>query len=469
VSRLKPVTSEDLDRLHGSTVVEVIKLPPHSVECEQSVLGALLLENAAWDQVADLVTEADFYRADHRLLWRTISRLISESKPADVITVAESLEGTRELDSVGGMSYIAALADNTPTSANIRHYATIVRDRAVLRRLAATCSEIQDKVYTPNGMETAQILDQAQEKILALGESAGARSGGFVELPPLLISVVETIDMLYNRDSPNDCIGVPSGFTDLDARTSGFGPGDLVILAARPSMGKTAMALNIAAHVGVNCKLPVGVFSMEMPKEALMLRLLCSTGSLNYHKVRKGLLHDEDWQRLTNSVGLLNDAPIQIDETGAITPAELTARARRLHRQYGKLGLLVVDYLQLMGVGGLGDTRAGEIGVATRALKKLAKELNCPVLALSQVNRGVESRPNKRPNMSDLRESGDIEQDADVIIFLYRDEVYNEDSKQKGVAEAVIAKQRNGPIGTVRLTWQGEYMRFANYFDAERM
>lgn len=457
-----PLSQADLDRAHG--VVEVMKLPPHSVECEQSVLGALLLDNTAWDRVADVVGELDFYRADHRLIYRHISKLIGTSRPADVITVSESLESTRELESVGGMTYLSALSENTPSSANIGHYGAIVRERAVLRRLAAACAEIGDMVYNPQGKEASAILDEAESRILAVADlAAGNRSGGFVAPPPILSAVIESIDMHYNRDDPSDVIGVPSGFADLDALTCGFGPGDLIILAARPSMGKTAMALNMAAHVGINAKLPVGVFSMEMPKEALMLRMMCAQVGLNYHLVRKGRLHHDDWKKLTNAVSVLHEAPIHIDETGAITPAELSARARRLMREYGKLGLVVVDYLQLMGISGLGDTRAGEIGVATRGLKKLAKELNCPVLALSQVNRGVESRPNKRPNMSDLRESGDIEQDADVIIFLYRDEVYDEDSKHKGITEAIVAKQRNGPIGTVRLTWQGQYMRFANY------
>jgi replicative DNA helicase len=450
------------------TQVELIKLPPHSVEAEQSVLGGLLLDNQAWDRIADLLSESDFYRADHRLIWRHISKLIEHSRPADVITVSESLESTRELDGVGGLAYLGALAQNTPTAANIRRYAEIVRERAVMRKLAEVGTDIAETAYNPMGKEAAQLLDEAESKVFAISEEGARGKQGFLDMPPLLTQVVERIDMLYNRDNPSDITGVPTGFADLDRMTSGLQPGDLVIVAGRPSMGKTSLAINMAEHVALEAGLPVGVFSMEMGASQLVMRMLGSVGKLDQHKVRTGKLADEDWRRLTDAVGRLNEAPIHIDETAALNALELRARARRLHRQYGKLGLIVIDYIQLMSASSQGENRATEISEISRSLKALAKELNVPVIALSQLNRSLEQRPNKRPVMSDLRESGAIEQDADVILFIYRDEVYNQDSPDKGKAEVIIGKQRNGPIGTVTLVFQGEYTRFANFADPGR-
>ncbi len=452
----------------ADTQVELIKLPPHSVEAEQSVLGGLLLDNAAWDKIADMIGESDFYRADHRLIYRHISKLVGNSRPADVITVSESLESTRELDGIGGLAYLGALAQNTPTAANIRRYAEIVRDRAIMRKLAEVGTEIAETAYSPMGKEAGQLLDEAESKVFAISEEGARGKQGFLEMQPLLTQVVERIDMLYNRDNPSDVTGVPTGFSDLDRMTSGLQPGDLVIVAGRPSMGKTSLALNMAEHVALEAGLPVGVFSMEMGATQLVMRMLGSVGKLDQHKVRTGRLADEDWRKLTDAVGRLNDAPIHIDETAALNALELRARARRLHRQYGKLGLIVVDYLQLMSSSSQGENRATEISEISRGLKALAKELNVPVIALSQLNRSLEQRPNKRPVMSDLRESGAIEQDADVILFIYRDEVYNQDSPDKGKAEVIIGKQRNGPIGTVTLVFQGEYTRFANFADPGR-
>jgi replicative DNA helicase len=450
------------------TQVELIKLPPHSVEAEQSVLGGLLLDNSAWDRIADLLGESDFYRADHRLIWRHVSRLIEHSRPADVITVSESLESTRELDGVGGLAYLGALAQNTPSAANIRRYAEIVRERAIMRKLAEVGTEIADSAYNPMGKEAPQLLDEAESRVFAISEEGARGRQGFLDMQPLLTQVVERIDLLYNRDNPSDVTGVPTGFTDLDRMTSGLQPGDLVIIAGRPSMGKTSLAINMAEHVALEAGLPVGVFSMEMGAAQLVMRMLGSVGRLDQHKVRTGRLADEDWRRLTDAVGRLNDAPIHIDETPALNALELRARARRLHRQYGKLGLIVVDYLQLMSASSQGENRATEISEISRSLKALAKELNVPVIALSQLNRSLEQRPNKRPVMSDLRESGAIEQDADVILFIYRDEVYNPDSPDKGKAEVIIGKQRNGPIGTVTMVFQGEYTRFASFADPGR-
>ncbi len=448
--------------------VELIKLPPHSVEAEQSVLGGLLLDNSAWDRIADFLSESDFYRADHRQIYHHITRLIEANRPADAITVAESLESTKELESVGGLAYIGALAQNTPSAANIRRYAEIVRERAIMRKLAETASNIAELAYNPMGRDPAQLLDEAESRIFAISEQGARGRQGFVEMQPVLTQVVERIDLLYNRDNPSDVTGVPTGFADLDRMTSGFQPGDLIIVAGRPSMGKTALALNMAEHVALDAGLPLGIFSMEMSAAQLAMRLLGSIGKLDQHKLRTGRLAEDDWRRVTDAVGRLSEAPIHIDETAALNALELRARARRLHRQYGQLGMIIVDYLQLMSATSQGENRATEISEISRSLKALAKELNVPVVALSQLNRSLEQRPNKRPVMSDLRESGAIEQDADLILFIYRDEVYNPDSPDKGRAEVIIGKQRNGPIGTVMLTFQGEYTRFANFADPAR-
>ena len=444
--------------------LEVIKLPPHSVEAEQSVIGGLLLDNAAWDRCADLLAESDFYRHDHRLIYRHINKMIENNKPADVITVSESLELAGELMNVGGLAYLGALAKNTPSSANIRRYAEIVRERSVMRNLAEVGTAIADSAYTPAGRNARQLLDEAESKVFEIAEQGSRGEKGFVPLQPLLTEVIERIDELYHRDNPSEVTGTPTGFSDLDSMTSGLQPGDLIIVAGRPSMGKTAFSINIAEHVGVEEGLPVGVFSMEMGGSQLAMRMLGSVGRLDQHRLRTGKLRDEDWPRLTHAVGKLNEAPVHIDETPALNSLELRARARRLHRQYGKLGLIVVDYLQLMSSpGGGGENRATEISEISRSLKALAKELSVPLIALSQLNRSLEQRPNKRPVMSDLRESGAIEQDADLILFIYRDEVYNPESQDKGSAEIIIGKQRNGPIGTVRLTFLGEYTRFQNF------
>lgn len=448
--------------------VDLVRLPPHSIDAEQSVLGGLMLDNTAWDRVADLIAEGDFYRADHRSIFRHISKLIEHNRPADVVTVAESLESTKELNQVGGLAYLSALANNTPSAAHIRRYAEIVRERAILRKLAEVGTEICDSAYSPLGKDANQILDEAESKVFEIAEQGARGQQGFQEMPPLLTRVVERIDMLYNRASDSDVTGVPTGFADLDRMTSGLQPGDLVIVAGRPSMGKTSLALNMAEHAALHAGLPVGIFSMEMAATQLVMRMIGSVGKLDQHKLRTGRLHDEDWQRLTHAVGKLNEAPIHIDETAALNPLELRARARRLHRQYKKLGLIVVDYLQLMSASSSGENRATELSEISRGMKALAKELDCPVVALSQLNRSLEQRPNKRPVMSDLRESGALEQDADVILFIYRDEVYNPETPEKGVAEVIIGKQRNGPIGFVKLAFLGEYTRFESLADPTR-
>jgi replicative DNA helicase len=445
--------------------VDALKLPPYSVEAEQSVLGGLLLDNTAWEKISDLLTDADFYRADHRQIYRHISMLVEDNKPADALTVAESLERSAKLEEVGGQAYLGSLAVNTPSAANIRRYAEIVRERAIMRRLAEVGTGITDSVFNPLGRSAKDLLDIAEKEVFAIAEAGARGRQGFSEIQPLLTKVVERIDTLYKRDNPSDVTGIATGFTDLDRMTSGLQPGDLVIIAGRPSMGKTALALNIAEHVALSEKMPAAIFSMEMSGPQLVMRMLGSLGRLDQHKMRTGALNDDDWQKLTTSVGKLNEAPIFIDESGMLNPTELRGRARRLHRQQGGpgLGLIVVDYLQLMETGNSMENRATEVAEISRALKAVAKELNVPVVALSQLNRGLEQRPNKRPVMSDLRESGAIEQDADLILFIYRDEVYNTESPDKGTAEIIIGKQRNGPIGTVKLTFLGQYTRFENF------
>jgi replicative DNA helicase len=445
--------------------LDSLKLPPNSVEAEQSVLGGLLLENEALDKIADVLSEVDFYRHDHRLIYHHICKLIEQSRPADIVTVAESLENSAELSSVGGIAYLGALAQNTPTAANIRRYAEIVRERSVMRKLVEVGSGIAESAYNPQGRDAQQLLDEAEAKIFKIAESGNRSSQGFVDMKSLLPAVADRIDYLYQRENQGAVTGVPTGFDDLDERTSGFQPGDLIIVAGRPSMGKTAFSLNIAENVALDTKLPVAVFSMEMGATQLATRMIGSVGRLDQHRMRNGNLEDDDWVRLTTALGKLNDAPIYIDEGAGLSSFDVRARARRLHRQCGKLGLIVVDYLQLMAgtSGRASENRATEISEISRSLKSLAKELDVPVVALSQLNRSVEQRPDKRPVMSDLRESGAIEQDADLILFIYRDEVYNPDSDDKGTAEIIIAKQRNGPIGRVRLTFLGQHTRFENF------
>ena len=444
--------------------INQIKLPPHSVEAEQSVLGGLLLEASALDKISDLMTADDFYRQEHRLIFSQIVRLSELAKPVDVITVAEALEIAGELDKVGGLPYLGGLAQNVPSAANIRRYGEIVRERSIMRKLAEVGSDIASSAYNPTGRDAAQLLDEAESKVFEIAEAGSKGKQGFISMPPLLSQVVERIETLYARDNPSDITGTATGFTDLDRMTSGLQPGDLVIVAGRPSMGKTALAINIAENVAMDSKLPVAIFSMEMGASQLAMRMLGSVGKLNQHDLRTGRLQDDDWGRLTHALGKLSDAPIHIDESAALSALDLRARSRRLHRQNNGLGLIVVDYLQLMSssAGKASENRATEISEMSRSLKALAKELHVPVMALSQLNRSLEQRPNKRPVMSDLRESGAIEQDADLILFIYRDEVYNSDSPDKGKAEIIIGKQRNGPIGKIELAFRGEYTRFDN-------
>ncbi len=420
-----------------------------------------MLDNQAWDTVADKVSEVDFYRKDHRLIFRTISELADKQEPFDVITLSEALDQTGELEEASGLAYLSTLAKDTPSAANIAAYATIVRDRSVLRQLIHTGTEIVDSAFTTEGKETSELLENAERRVFQIAEQQQRGQGGFNPIKSLLADAVDKIETLFELEG--SITGAGTGFKDLDEMTSGLQPADLIIVAGRPSMGKTTIAMNMAETIAIKGDKPVAVFSMEMPGDSLAMRMMSSLGRIDQHKVRTGKLDDDEWPRLTSAINILAETKLFIDDTPALTPTEVRSRARRLAREHGQLGLIVLDYLQLMQSPSSGDNRVQQISDISRGLKALAKELNVPVVALSQLNRNLEQRPNKRPVMSDLRESGSIEQDADVIIFVYRDEVYNEDSPDKGIAEIIIGKQRNGPIGTVRLTFLGQYTRFENY------
>ncbi len=443
----------------GDHLVAQLRIPPHSVEAESSVLGGLLLDNQAWDRVGDLLKDADFYRYEHRLIYAAIGTLVNASKPADVITVFEQLQNQGRAEDAGGLAYMNSLAQYVPSAANIRRYAEIVRERSILRKLISASDEIATNAFNPQGRPIDRILDEAEQKVFNIGEEGSRLKQGFQSMNQLVVQLLDRVQEMANN--PNDITGVPTGFIDLDRMTSGFQAGDLVVLAARPSMGKTALAINIAEHVALNEGLPVAVFSMEMGASQLAVRVVGSIGRIDQMNLRTGKLKDEEWPRLTEAIEKLRHISLHIDETAGLTVSELRANARRLARQCGKLGLIVVDYLQLMTGSSSGDeNRATELGEISRGLKMLAKELQCPVLALSQLNRSVEARTDKRPLMSDLRESGAIEQDADVIMFIYRDDYYNKDSKEAGVAEVIIGKQRNGPTGMIKLTFIKPITRF---------
>jgi replicative DNA helicase len=442
--------------------LDSLKVPPNSIQAEQSVLGGLMLDNQTWDAVADIVAEVDFYRRSHQLIFRTITNLAGKQTPFDVITISEYLKAIGELENAGGLAYLAVMAKDTPSAANIVTYATIVRDRSVLRQLIHIGTDISDSAFNREGRETAELIENAERQVFQIAEQLQrGESAGFKPIKSLLAKAVDKIELMFEQ---GDAItGASTGFTDFDKLTSGLQPADLIIVAGRPSMGKTTIAMNMAENVAIKSGKPVAVFSMEMPGDSLAMRMMSSLGRIDQHKIRTGRLDDDDWPRLTSAMSLLAETKLFIDDTPALTPTEVRSRARRLMRDHGQLGLIVLDYLQLMQSPSSGENRVQQISDISRGLKALAKELNVPVVALSQLNRNLEQRPNKRPVMSDLRESGAIEQDADLIVFVYRDEVYNEDSPDKGIAEIIIGKQRNGPLGTVRLTFLGQYTRFENY------
>ncbi|MAA86891.1 MAG: replicative DNA helicase [Haliea sp.] len=436
-----------------------IKMQPHSIEAEQSVLGGLLLSADGWDAVAETVTADDFYRPDHRLIFRQIARLAEATQPIDVITVADRLTANGELDAAGGLSYLAELASNTPSASNIRAYAEVVNERASLRKLIEAAQTIAESGFSPEGRSSNELIDEAERLIMQISEQ-GPKAGGPRDVNPLLQSALARIEELFH--SGGDITGLDTGFIELNRKTSGLQPSDLVIVAGRPSMGKTSFAMNLVENAVLSQAKPVLVFSMEMPAEQLIIRMLSSIGRIDQTRIRTGKLEQEDWPKLSGAVSKLKDLPLFIDDTPALTPTELRSRARRIAREHGQIGMIMVDYIQLMQVAGSSEGRTAEISEISRSLKAIAKEFACPMVALSQLNRSLEQRPNKRPVNSDLRESGAIEQDADVIMFIYRDEVYNEDSPDKGTAEIILGKQRNGPIGTCRLAFIGQFTRFEN-------
>lgn len=437
---------------------DALKLPPHSIEAEQSVLGGLLLDNAAWEQVSERLVGDDFYRYEHRIVFNAIKQLLDESHAVDVVTLSEALELRDQLEQVGGLAYLAELARNTPSVSNIRAYSDIVRERATLRKLIQAANQIAEGAFAPQGRPSDELVNEAERLVFQISESR-PKFGGPIGMSNLLTKAVDKIDHLFQMKG--QMTGISTGFRDLDEMTSGLQSSDLVIVAGRPSMGKTTFAMNLVEHAVVSGGVSAVVFSMEMPAEQLMLRMISSLGRIDQTKVRTGQLEDEDWPRLTSAVNLLKDRQLFVDDTPALSPNEMRSRVRRLVREHGPVGIIMIDYLQLMQVPGLSENRTAEISEISRSLKGLAKEFSCPVVALSQLNRSLEQRPNKRPVMSDLRESGAIEQDADLIAFVYRDEVYNRDNPDnKGLAELVIGKQRNGPIGTVHMAFVGKYTRF---------
>jgi replicative DNA helicase len=444
---------------------DALRVPPQSIEAEQAVLGGLLLDNSTWDAIADRLRAEDFYRRDHQQIFAAIAELSARSEPSDAVTLAEHLAAKGEAEETGGLAYLASLARDTPTAANIRAYADIVRERSLLRQLIRVSGEIAASAYGSEGRLATELVDEAERRVFEIAEQ-GRRSGsGFVPLRDILGATIDRLDMLHANQG--QLTGVSTGYDDLDRMTAGLQPGDLIIIAGRPSMGKTTLALNIAENAAIAANTPVAVFSMEMSREQLSMRMVSSLGRVDQSHLRTGNFGDEDWARINGAIAQMKTAPLYIDDSGALTPTEVRARARRLKRERGGLGLIVVDYLQLMQVAGTKENRTNEISEISRSLKALAKELHVPVIALSQLNRGVEQRTDKKPVMSDLRESGAIEQDADIIVLIYREEVYEPDTPRKGIADIIIAKQRNGPTGEVHLTFLGKYTRFENLATGE--
>ena len=451
--------SEASFELPSAEVVAQKTLLPHSIEAEQAVLGGLMLDNKRLDAVLEVISEVDFYREDHRQIFKMMQILQENAQPLDVITLSEELHRHDQLERVGGLAYLVEMANNTPSAANIVAYARIVRERSTLRQLIAAAQEISKSSYNPAGLDSDDLLQLAEKSVAKIAEDR-PKEGGLVGVNDLLKATVQRIDELFRSGS--DITGVPSGIADLDTRTSGWQPGELIILAARPSMGKTALALNFVESAMFSQNRPVLVFSMEMPSAAMVMRMMSSVGRIDQGRMRNGKLTEEDWPKLSSAVAKMKDKLLFVDDTPGLSPQELRARVRRIAREHGNPGMIMVDYLQLMQIAGSSEGRTQEISEISRSLKAIAKEFDCPLIALSQLNRGVEQRPNKRPMNSDLRESGAIEQDADVILFIYRDEYYNEDSPEKGIAELIIGKQRNGEIGTCRAAFIVKYTRFDN-------
>ena len=438
-----------------------LKLPPHSIDAEQAVLGALMLDNSSWDNVAEIVAETDFYRKEHRLIFNAMYKQAEANNPIDVVTLSEVLDNANELNEAGGLEYLGEMVNNTPSTANIRAYANIIRERAILRQLIMVANGIADDAYNPNGRESADLLDIAEQQVFNIADDR-PRDGGPQFVTPLLKVAIEKIDTLFK--AKGNLTGLTTGFKDLDDKTLGLQKSDLIIVAGRPSMGKTSFAMNLVENALMESEKPILVFSLEMPADSLITRMICSLGKIDQTRIRSGKLEADDWDKLTTAMAKLKDKPLYIDDTPGLSPMEMRSRARRVARDHkGEIGMIMVDYLQLMQIKGSSENRTNEISEISRALKTMAREFNCPLIALSQLNRSLEQRPNKRPVMSDLRESGAIEQDADMIMFIYRDEVYNPDGDQQGIAEIIIGKQRNGPIGDIRLTFINKYTRFENF------
>jgi len=443
----------------GGGAAETLRLPPHSVEAEQSLLGGIMLDPTSWDQVADVIVRDDFYRSDHKLIFSAIELLTERDQPPDALTVSEHLDRQGQLAAAGGLAYLSQLVRDVPSAANVRAYARIVRERSMLRQLIGIGHSIASSAYDDEGRTVDELVDLAEQRVFDIADRGQRRGSGFVSLKEILPASIDRLDVLSHTEG--DITGIPTGFNDMDEKTAGLQRGDLIIVAGRPSMGKTTLAINIAENAAIAHRVPTAIFSMEMSAEQLSFRMIGSIGRVNQSHLRTGRLSDEDWSRIDSAVSIMSDAPLFIDDSPALTPTEVRARARRLKREHG-LGLVVVDYLQLMQVAGTKENRATEISEISRSLKALAKELAVPVVALSQLNRSVEQRTDKKPVMSDLRESGAIEQDADLIVFIYREEVYEPDTPRRGVADIIIGKQRNGPVGEFHLTFLGEFTKFEN-------
>ncbi|MEE3002972.1 MAG: replicative DNA helicase [Pseudomonadota bacterium] len=454
------LTEQRAKKSYKDNDLERVKVPPHSLEAERSVLGSMLLENRSIDDIMSIVIADDFYLPAHRVIFSAILEIYNKNKPSDILTLTDHLKTAKKLEDAAGESYIYEIASSTPSAANIKAYAEIVKERSVLRQILTASSDITSLAHNPEGKDTRDLLNEVEQKIFNISDKRDSGSG-MSKVADVLAIATEKIDQLFHQGEA--ITGVPTGFDDLDKMTAGLHPGDLVIIAGRPSMGKTTLVMNMAENAAISAKKPVVVFSLEMSSESLVMRMLSSLGRINQNKIRTGKLNDDDWPRLTSAVTMLSDAPIYIDETPALSPAEMRSKIRSILRKEGEIGLIVVDYLQLMQVPTIKDNRTLEISEISRSLKMIAKEAKAPVIAGSQLNRGLEQRQDKRPIMSDLRESGAIEQDADLIGFIYRDEVYNPDTEDKGVAEIIIGKQRNGEIGKVKLTFLGQYTRFENH------
>lgn len=442
--------------------VDRLKIPPHSIEAEQSVIGSMLISPDSWDKVAEIVIESDFYNRSHQVIYQSILKLLANNQPVDVITTSEHLEQHDKLDEAGGFAYLAELAKNTPSAANVVSYAKIIKERAIIRELIGVAHDIAEVGYNPEGRDSADVLDMAESKVFEIAEKRTGENEGPRNVESVLGKTIDRLEQLVKNNKA--VTGVSTGFVDLDKKTSGMQPSDLIIVAARPSMGKTTFAMNLAENAMMLEEKPVLVFSLEMPSEQLMMRMLASLSRVDQTKIRTAQLDDDDWARISNTMAMLKDKDnLFIDDSSGLTPMDVRSRARKLARDKGGISMIMIDYLQLMRVPSLSENRTLEIAEISRSLKALAKELEVPVVALSQLNRSLEQRADKRPVNSDLRESGSIEQDADLIMFIYRDEVYNENSDRKGVSEIIIGKQRNGPIGTSLLAFQGQFSRFDNY------